>query len=88
MIAPKGPGHTVRSTYVAGGGVPSLIAIAQDATGQAKTLLCPTHRATAVAVLALLKPPSVRKQRPIYSVNKRYCAVAPLPSSRPVSKPW
>ena len=38
MIAPKGPGHTVRSTYVAGGGVPSLIAIAQDATGQAKAL--------------------------------------------------
>ena len=38
MIAPKGPGHTVRSTYVAGGGVPSLIAIAQDATGQAKNV--------------------------------------------------
>jgi len=38
MIAPKGPGHTVRSTYVAGGGVPSLIAVAQDATGQAKSI--------------------------------------------------
>ncbi len=38
MIAPKGPGHTVRSTYVAGGGVPSLIAVAQDATGQAKNI--------------------------------------------------
>lgn len=36
MIAPKGPGHTVRSTYVEGGGVPSLIAIFQDASGQAK----------------------------------------------------
>ncbi len=36
MIAPKGPGHTVRSTYVEGGGVPSLIAIYQDATGQAR----------------------------------------------------
>ena len=33
MIAPKGPGHTVRSTYVEGGGVPSLIAIAQDSSG-------------------------------------------------------
>ena len=30
MIAPKGPGHTVRSTYLSGGGVPSLIAIYQD----------------------------------------------------------
>ncbi len=38
MIAPKGPGHTVRSNYVAGNGVPSLIAIGQDATGQAKQL--------------------------------------------------
>ena len=31
MIAPKGPGHTVRSTYLSGGGVPSLIAVYQDA---------------------------------------------------------
>ena len=38
MVAPKGPGHTVRSTYTEGGGVPSLIAIAQDATGQAKNI--------------------------------------------------
>ena len=32
MIAPKGPGHTVRSTYINGGGVPSLIAIFEDVT--------------------------------------------------------
>jgi ketol-acid reductoisomerase len=36
MIAPKGPGHTVRSEYVRGGGVPCLIAIAQDASGNAQ----------------------------------------------------
>ncbi|RMA78381.1 ketol-acid reductoisomerase [Umboniibacter marinipuniceus] len=36
MIAPKGPGHTVRSTYTEGGGVPTLIAIYQDASGKAK----------------------------------------------------
>ncbi|MDC3067213.1 ketol-acid reductoisomerase, partial [Pseudomonadota bacterium] len=36
MIAPKGPGHLVRSTYLEGGGVPSLIAIHQNSTGQAK----------------------------------------------------
>jgi ketol-acid reductoisomerase len=36
MIAPKGPGHLVRRTYTEGGGVPALIAVAQDATGQAK----------------------------------------------------
>lgn len=36
MIAPKGPGHTVRGEYVKGGGVPCLIAVAQDASGNAK----------------------------------------------------
>jgi ketol-acid reductoisomerase len=36
MVAPKGPGHLVRRTYTEGGGVPSLIAIHQDASGQAK----------------------------------------------------
>ena len=35
MIAPKGPGHTVRSEYVEGKGVPCLIAVQQDATGRA-----------------------------------------------------
>ncbi|HEV2139583.1 MAG TPA: ketol-acid reductoisomerase, partial [Candidatus Dormibacteraeota bacterium] len=35
MIAPKGPGHLVRSTYVQGQGVPALIAVYQDSTGKA-----------------------------------------------------
>ena len=38
MIAPKGPGHLVRRTYVEGGGVPCLIAVEQDASGKAKEL--------------------------------------------------
>jgi ketol-acid reductoisomerase len=38
MAAPKGPGHLVRRTYVEGGGVPCLIAVAQDATGKARDL--------------------------------------------------
>ncbi|MCO4887902.1 ketol-acid reductoisomerase [Cupriavidus sp. WGtm5] len=36
MIAPKAPGHTVRSTYTGGGGVPALIAVAQDKSGSAR----------------------------------------------------
>lgn len=36
MVAPKGPGHTVRSEYVQGRGVPCLIAVFQDASGRAK----------------------------------------------------
>ena len=38
MIAPKGPGHTVRSQYVAGQGVPCLVAVENDATGDAHDL--------------------------------------------------
>lgn len=38
MVAPKGPGHTVRGEYQKGGGVPCLIAVAQDTTGNAKDL--------------------------------------------------
>jgi len=38
MIAPKSPGHRVRETFVEGGGVPSLLAVHQDATGQADAL--------------------------------------------------
>jgi ketol-acid reductoisomerase len=38
MIAPKAPGHTVRSEFVRGGGVPDLIAIYQDASGTAREL--------------------------------------------------
>jgi len=38
MIAPKGPGHLVRSTYTQGAGVPSLIAVSQDASGKAKDI--------------------------------------------------
>src|SRR3546814_19694231 len=36
MVAPKAPGHTVRNEYTRGGGIPDLIAIYQDASGQAK----------------------------------------------------
>jgi ketol-acid reductoisomerase len=38
MVAPKGPGHTVRSEYLKGGGVPSLIAVYQDCSGKAKDI--------------------------------------------------
>jgi len=36
MIAPKAPGHTVRSEFTKGRGIPDLIAVAQDASGKAK----------------------------------------------------
>ena len=38
MIAPKAPGHTVRNEFTRGGGIPDLIAVAQDASGRAKDI--------------------------------------------------
>jgi ketol-acid reductoisomerase len=38
MIAPKAPGHTVRSEFIKGGGIPDLIAVQQDASGKAKEI--------------------------------------------------
>ena len=38
MVAPKGPGHTVRSEYLRGGGVPCLVAVAQNASGNAQEI--------------------------------------------------
>lgn len=38
MVAPKAPGHTVRSEFVKGGGIPDLIAVSQDASGNAKAI--------------------------------------------------
>ena len=38
MVAPKGPGHTVRAQYVGGGGVPCLLAVAQDPSGTSQEL--------------------------------------------------
>ncbi len=38
MVAPKGPGHLVRRTYTSGGGVPALVAVAQDASGKGRQL--------------------------------------------------
>jgi ketol-acid reductoisomerase len=45
MIAPKGPGHLVRRTYEEGGGVPCLVAVANDATGKAKQVALAYARA-------------------------------------------
>ena len=38
MVAPKGPGHLLRRTFTEGGGVPSLVAVSQDASGKARQL--------------------------------------------------
>ncbi len=67
MIAPKGPGHTVRSEYQEGKGVPCLVAIARDFTGKALSL----HDALPISCSKRL---SNAKRKRIYSVSRLYCA--------------
>ena len=45
MVAPKAPGHTVRDQYVGGAGVPGLVAVHQNSTGDAKDLALAYARA-------------------------------------------
>ena len=55
MVAPKGPGHTVRSQYVEGKGVPSLIAVYQDASGKTETDLFGEQAVLCGGVTELMK---------------------------------
>jgi len=74
MIAPKGPGHTVRSQYVEGKGVPSLIAVYQDASGKAKDYALAYAAGIGAGRAGILELPSKKRQKPICSVNRPYCA--------------
>ncbi|HHO59658.1 MAG TPA: ketol-acid reductoisomerase, partial [Thiotrichales bacterium] len=56
MIAPKAPGHTVRSEFVNGGGIPDLIAVAQDATGNAKSIAMSYASAIGGGRTAIIEP--------------------------------
>jgi len=80
MIAPKAPGHTVRSEFVKGGGIPDLIAIYQDASGNAVV--------SAVAVPASSKPPSRTKPKPTCSASRLFSVAVASSWSRPASKLW
>ena len=77
MIAPKGPGHTVRSEYQRGGGVPCLVAVAQNPSGNAhgsRPVLCLAP--SAAAAPASSRRPSRRNARPICSASRPCCAAA------------
>lgn len=79
MIAPKGPGHLVRRTFTEGGGVPCLVAIHQDASGEALKRRWPMPKASAALVRALSKPASVKRRKPTCSVNRPCCAAVCRP---------
>ncbi len=87
MVAPpKGPGHLVRRQFVDGKGVPALIAVEQDATGNAKALALSYAAGIGGAARASSRPPSRRRPRPTCSVSRPSSAVARPRWSRPVSR--
>lgn len=76
MVAPKGPGHTVRSEYQVGKGVPCLVAVEQDATGRAQDVaLAYAFSYRWEQELEFLKLILEQKQKLIYLVNKQYYVV-------------
>ena len=90
MIAPKGPGHTVRSEYQDGKGVPCLVAVHQDATGKALDMALAYALAIGGARAGVLETtfrteaaswrrPLKKRQRPICSVSRLYCAAVLQP---------
>ena len=72
MIAPKGPGHTVRSEYQAGKGVPCLIAVEQDATGDAWDIGLAYALGIGGARAGVLE----QKQKPTFSASRLFFAAA------------
>ena len=72
MVAPKGPGHTVRSEYQAGKGVPCLVAVEQDATGKALEIALAYSLAIGGARAGVH---SEQKQKQTSSVSRLYFAV-------------
>ena len=91
MVAPKAPGHTVRSEYLAGKGVPALIAVftpsePSPARGEAKELALSYVQQSAQGEQALLKQLSKKKLKPIYLENKPFFAVVALHLSKQHSK--
>mgnify|MGYP000373355761 FL=1 len=75
MIAPKAPGHTVRSEYQAGKGTPCLIAVEQDATGKAWILHLHMVLESAEQEPDFLRQHSVQRQRLTSSVSRLYFVV-------------
>ena len=86
MIAPKAPGHTVRSEYQAGKGTPCLIAVEQDATGKAWDLALAYVLESAEQEPDFLRQHSVQRQRQTSSVSRQFFVVVFVHLCRLVSK--
>jgi ketol-acid reductoisomerase len=76
MMAPKGPGHTVRGEYTKGGGVPCLVAVHNDASARRWRSGFPTARPSAAGGRASSRPTSRKNAKPTSSASRRSCAAA------------
>ena len=76
MVAPKGPGHLLRSVYQAGGGVPALFAVEHDQRARPAPGCSPTRGRSARPVPGSSRPRSPRRPRPTSSASSRCCAAA------------
>ncbi len=74
MIAPKGPGHLVRSEFEKGGGVPCLIAVHTDGDGNAKNVALAWANGIGGARAGIIETTFRKKPRPISSANRSFCA--------------
>jgi ketol-acid reductoisomerase len=76
MIAPKGPGHTVRGEYQKGGGVPCLIAIHQDASGNAHDLALSYACGVGGGRSGIIETNFRKSAKPTCSASRLCCAAA------------
>ena len=86
MVAPKGPGHTVRREFEAGRGVPALVAVEKDASGEALALALSYARASAQPAQASSRPPSPKRPSPTCSASRQSSAAPPLSLSSTASR--
>jgi ketol-acid reductoisomerase len=76
MVAPKGPGHLVRSVFEQGGGVPALFAVEKDDTGTARARVLAYARGIGATRAGVLRPPSRKRPRRTSSASRSSCAAA------------
>ena len=88
MIAPKAPGHTVRSEFVRGGGIPDLIAIYQDASGNARNVALSYACGVGGGRTGIIETTFRTKPKPTCSASRPFSAAVASSWSKPVSKPW
>ena len=88
MIAPKGPGHLVRSEYVRGAGVPALVAVEQDASGQALAVALAYGKGIGATRAGILQTTFKEETETTSSASSPSCAAAFPSWSRPASTPW